>query len=347
MHVPTHRFDITIEEDLIEEIARIYGYNNIPVKRPLGQLTAYPQSEQCVPLHAFAEVLVARHYNEIISYSFVDESLQQLLLPQTAAMTLLNPISPEMAVMRLSLWPGLLQTLRYNQHRQQINQRMFETGLCFIPSEQELLQQRYLAGVLAGQTNGVIWDRPERPVDFFDAKADVEAIIALTANASSFSFIAAEHPSLHPGQTARIMRNDKAIGWLGALHPSIIKQLDLTGPVFLFELQFDELAIAPLPHYSPLSKYPAIRRDISFLVDEQISVQAIKEKILQSAGEILKDVSLFDLYQGQHIESGKKSLAMGLTIQHPTRTLVDAEVAEFMDAVLVTLQKAFNVKLRD
>lgn len=347
VRVPTHRFDITLEEDLIEEVARVYGYNKIPVKRPQGTLFAYQRSEQQLLEHDFADALIARNYHEVISYSFVDKKLQQLIEPDQSAMALLNPISPEMSVMRSSLWAGLLQTMQYNQHRQQMNQRLYEVGLCFIPGDDELVQEKRIAGVITGQLNTAIWDRKEQDLDFFDAKADVEAMLALTGAKEEFRFVAEQHPALHPGQSARIVRNDQAIGWLGAVHPSIISELDLVGPMYVFELQCETLANAPLPKYSALSKYPAIRRDLSFLVDEQISVQAIKEKIANSTGEILKDVSLFDLYQGQGIESGEKSLAIGLTLQHPSRTLTDAEVAEFMDNVLVTLQQAFAVKLRD
>lgn len=341
---PSYRFDINLEEDLIEEVIRIYGYDKIPVKSLQRSLPILATSEQVTTLDRLRQLLIDRGYHEVITYSFVAPKLQQLINPELKPLALVNPISAELSVMRTSLWPGLLDTVAYNQNRQQSRVRIFETGLRFIPESNGLKQEPVLAGVLSGDLFSEQWGAAKRAVDFFDLKGDLQALFNLE---QALVFNKDTHPALHPGQTSAILYKGQTIGYAGALHPALEKQLDLTGPVYLFEILLEPLAQKTLPVFKAISKFPAIRRDISFLAKQDFAIQQILDTVTQTAGEWLLDSFLFDVYQGKGVEEGVRSLALGLLWQHPSRTLVDDEVNALMTKVVAALKERFAITLRD
>jgi phenylalanyl-tRNA synthetase beta chain len=343
---PSSRFDITLEADLIEEIARIHGYARVPSKRPLTRLAMSPQPEGQIPLERFTAALVQRGFQEAITYSFVDPAFQKLLDPERLPLALANPISADLAVMRTSLWPGLLKALIYNQKRQQPRIRLFEHGLNFVPSAEGLRQEIYLGGVATGFALPEQWGLAKRPLDFFDLKADVEALLAFTGEPDAFSFIAAQHLALHPGQSARIERAGVVVGWIGALHPRLGRELDIEGDVVLFELQLAALQTARAPVFSELSRFPVSRRDIAVVVDEAVAVQAVLSCIRQRGGHLLRDVRLFDVYRGKGVTEGQKSLALGLILQDFSRNLTDSVVEEAVSGIIAALTERFDATLR-
>ncbi|MEW6354558.1 MAG: phenylalanine--tRNA ligase subunit beta [Pseudomonadota bacterium] len=343
---PSYRFDIAIEADLIEEIARIHGYNRLPSHHPQAELAMTPQPEAEVNLGRMRQLLADRGYQEIVTYSFVDPAWQRLLDPEHAPLALANPISSDMSVMRTTLWCGLLQTLLYNQKRQQTRLRLFESGLNFIKQDNELKQEMYIAGVMSGNAYPEQWAMPARPADFYDIKADIEALAALTGENNLFRFSPSNHPALHPGQSAQINRDGHAVGWAGALHPAVANELGLHGGIYLFELQFAALAAGSLPKFRELSKFPAIRRDIAVIIDATLPAQAVLDCAAQAAGELLQELQVFDVYQGKGIDLGRKSLALGLTLQASSRTLTDQEADALVSRIITTLNNKFGATLR-
>ncbi|MGI3002596.1 phenylalanine--tRNA ligase subunit beta [Shewanella algae] len=346
----TYRFDMAIEEDLIEEVARIYGYNNIPNTAPLARLSMTDHQETALKLSRVRAILVARGFQEAITYSFVDPKLQKLVHPDSEAMVLPNPISSEMSAMRLSMFTGLLSAVGYNQARQQGRVRLFETGLRFIPdaqAESGVRQQAMLGAVIAGPQSDEHWSMESKTVDFFDLKGDLEAIIGLTVSEAEFSFKGALHPAMHPGQCAEILRNDRVIGYIGAVHPSLEKPFGLNGKTIVFELELDALLQAKLPQAQAVSKFPANRRDIAIVVDEEVAAGEVMTLIRKVGGNQLVGLNLFDVYRGKGVEQGKKSLAIALTLQDNTRTLEEKEIAEMVDTVVSALKSEFNASLRD
>ena len=252
--------------------------------------------------------------------------------------------------MRVSLWTGLLQAVSYNQKRQQQRVRLFEAGLRFIPDEtgeNGLRQEMMIAGVAAGQRNDLHWDCTETPVDFFDVKGDVEAILAAVGVQGATDFIAAEHSALHPGQNAEITLNGEVIGWIGAIHPQFEKPLGLNGRTFAFELFVDKVTTRVLPDAQPISKYPANRRDIAIIVDEAINLGDIHRYVEKIGVNQLVDLSLFDVYRGKGIEPGMKSLALSLTLQDQNKTLEEAEIQQAVDTVVAGLSAQFKAALRE
>ncbi|MDF2177594.1 phenylalanine--tRNA ligase subunit beta [Aliiglaciecola sp. CAU 1673] len=350
VNVPAYRFDITIEEDLIEEVARVFGYNNVPVVSPTASLKMATHQEQQTPLMLLKQRLVSLGFQEAITYSFVDPKVQQKLFPQYEALVLPHPISVEMSAMRVSLWPGLLQSVSYNQKRQQSQIALFETGLRFVPdssAEAAVRQESVIGGVLAGLRQSEHWDLPSTAVDFFDAKAAVEALLSSTAQIGSFSFKAMEHSALHPGQSAAILRNGEVMGWVGALHPQFEKTLGLNGRTFVFELLLDALSQRALPQAKEISKFPSNRRDIAIVVQENVEVANILSCIEKFGGNQLVGLNLFDVYRGKGIDPGSKSLAISLTLQDPARTLEEHEIQAVVDKILAALSDEFGASLRD
>lgn len=345
--VPTYRFDVEREVDLIEEIGRIYGYARIPVRRPTAELMMPELPEAQVELERLQALLVARGYQEAITYSFVDPKLQSVLDPGREPLALANPISADLAVMRTSLWPGLVQALRYNQNRQEGQVRLFESGLRFVPQDSELAQERVLAGLVAGSLAPEQWGQSKRMADFFDVKADAEALLALTGDGASFRFERVEHPALHPGQSAVILRGDERLGLMGLLHPAVERSLDLDGPVFVFELRLGSLQQGRLPKFCELSRFPAVRRDLALLVDEAVTAAAVTDCVRDVVGGALEDIRIFDVYRGEGIDPGRKSLAIALTLRDPSRTLTDNEVNQTVAEALTALQTWLNASLRE
>ncbi|MER2528211.1 MAG: phenylalanine--tRNA ligase subunit beta [Candidatus Competibacter denitrificans] len=343
---PSSRFDVSLEADLIEEIARIYGYERVPSNRPLTRLAMSPQAEGRVELERLTATLVQRGFQEAITYSFVDPSLQKAIDPEREPLALSNPISADLAVMRTSLWPGLLKALSYNQKRQQPRVRLFEHGLNFVPTDNGLQQDGYLGGVVTGAALPEQWGTPVRPVDFFDLKADIEALLVLTGEPEAFRFVAAQQPALHPGQSARIERGELIAGWIGALHPHLVRTFDLEGDVFVFELRLSALQAACVPSFGELSRFPASRRDIAIVVDEAVTAHAIYRCIRERGGRLLRDVRIFDVYRGKGVSEGRKSLALGLILQDFSRNLTDQIVEETVSGIIAGLTEQFGATLR-
>lgn len=344
---PAFRFDIEIEADLIEEVARIYGYDRIPETDATEQLPARPDSETRVPERELESLLMARGFREVVTYSFIDPRLQTLLDPGADALALSNPISSEQSVMRTSLLPGLLDTLRRNLSRQQERARIFEIGLRYIPQDTEIKQEKCLAGLVYGTRYPEQWGAGGEEVDYFDAKGEVEALLQLTGEPGAFAFEAASHPTLHPGQAARITRGDAVVGWLGALHPAHQHALELAKPPFLFEILVDDAFRAKIPVSGGISRYPAVRRDISLFLDESVSAASVLACVKKHAPEVLRQIKIFDVYRDQGVDSGLKSVALGLILQDYCSTLTDGEADSAVMTAKDALVEDLNAKIRD
>ncbi len=344
---PSCRFDISIEVDLIEEIGRIYGYTEIPTKRTTAATVMKSDAEVTFDLGRAKKVLVDRDFQEAITYSFISQEMHDLTDPQHGTVALANPISADMAIMRTSIWPGLLQTALYNQSRQQSRIRIFESGLRFVAESDDIQQDPMLAALVMGPVYPEQWDKESREVDFFDLKADLMALLVATGCPEVFEFVAAEHPSLHPGQSAKVMRGGEALGWIGMLHPELEKKLGLNGRTYLFEIKVNGLLEGRLPEFAPLSKYPSIRRDLAIVVGNEVSFEAIRAEILKVSTKIVKDILLFDVYTGEKVDSSRKSLALSLILQETSHTLTDPEVESAVERVLKALKETYNAQLRD
>jgi phenylalanyl-tRNA synthetase beta chain len=348
--VPAYRFDIKIEVDLIEEVARIFGYNNIPNIAPKATLKMCAQKEADLSLSSLKQTLVNRDYQEAITYSFVDPKVQALLHPGQEVMTLPHPISSEMSVMRLSLWTGLLQSMVYNQNRQQGRVRLFETGLRFVPDESAengVRQENMIAGVISGQRVDEHWSMEKAATDYYDIKGDIEALLALTCDAQGYEFSKAEVDALHPGQTAKITKDGVFVGCVGTLHPELERKLGLNGRTLIFELLLSEVLVQKIPEASDISRFPANRRDLAIVVNEDVDAKKVLQLIEKVGGNYLIDLNLFDVYQGQGIDDGFKSLAIALVLQDTSKTLEEKDITDVIDRVVATLKTELNASLRD
>lgn len=347
---PSWRFDIAIEEDLVEEVGRIFGYNNIPNQAPIASLTMNDHQEAAQPLKRVRDLLVDRGYHEAVTYSFVEPEQQKLIVPDVEPLILPFPISAEMSAMRLQLLQGLLNTVVYNQKRQQPRVRLFESGLRFIPevgAENGMRQEMMLAGVISGSRSEEHWDIETNTVDFFDLKGDLEAILELTCNEKAYSFSATKHPALHPGQAAAIIVDGKEVGVIGTVHPELERKFGLNGRTIVFEIEWSAIDTRVLPEAVAVSKFPANRRDIALVVDENVASGDVVAACAANGGDLLTDAKLFDVYQGKGVEEGKKSLAIALTLQSVERTLEEADIASAVDAVVTAVAEKFDATLRD
>lgn len=343
---PSFRFDIAIESDLIEEIIRIHGYNNIPRTMPTYTPTMKPLKEEVVALQRVKETLVERGYFEAISYSFVDPKWQAAINPDIEPVKLANPISADLSVMRTSIWPGLLKAIQHNLNRQQPRVRLFETGLTFIKKDNDLEQDAKVCGAITGTLVSEQWSDNDRKVDFFDAKADLEAILSL-GGLQDVHFEKAEHSALHPGQSAQIFKKNQAIGWIGAIHPNVQKTLDIDPPVYVFEVKQNSLLEGVVPSFKPLSKFPEVRRDLAILVKQEILVEDLVKSIKSATSEIIQEILLFDVYTGTGIEVGLKSVALGLILQGFSATLTDDDVEKEISKIVTVLNDRFGATLRE
>jgi phenylalanyl-tRNA synthetase beta chain len=344
--VPSWRFDIAIEADLIEEVARIYGYNRLPTSTISSALPIEVNPETQRGLPPLRQLLVGRGYHEAITYCFVDPEVQKHLTPDTEPVLLANAIASDMSVMRTTLWSGLLPAVKRNLNRQQNRVRLFETGLNFVPADGELKQRPMIAGAITGGRLPERWINKQEPVDFFDIKADIEALIQQNYSADQFTFVAGSHPALHPGQCARIERCGELVGWVGQLHPRVQKALDLSQPVFVFELHQSLLLNDVLPAFAGVSKFPEVRRDLALIVDETISAGDLCDTVRQNAGGQLIDLKVFDVYQGKGIENNRKSIALGLTFRDSSRTLTEDEINAAVETVVNALEQQHSASLR-
>ncbi len=344
--IPSWRFDLTIEADLIEEVARVYGYNNLPTRTLTMPLPISGASEGVVSTSDLRHLLTARDYQEVITYSFVDPRLQESVNPHAQSIEVANPISSDMAVMRASLWPGLLSTLQYNLKRQQRRVRIFEVGLRFTRGT-AIEQEPMLAGLICGGRSAENWTDTSCSVDFYDIKGDVSAILGISQPQTKVHWSAATHPALHPGQTTEIKtKYGISIGYVGKLHPNLEIELDLGQAVYLFELKLSQIAAGAVPRHTPISRFPAVRRDIAVVVDDNVSAEALKASVQAAAGEDLIDLMFFDVYRGKGVENHRKSVAMGLTFQSGSRTLTDQDITTTMELIIKVLENTFGASLR-
>ena len=340
---PSYRFDIGIEEDLIEEIARIHGYDNIPTAEPAAPAVMPPLPEGRRNLAAVRGLLIARDYQEIVTYSFVDRQWEEDFCGNTAPIALTNPIASQMSVMRSSLIGSLVNCAAFNLNHKQERVRLFETGRCFARgTDGTVTQTMRVGGIACGDALREQWGAPTRQVDFYDVKADIEALLAQ----AGARFDAAAHPALHPGRAARIVRDGTTIGWIGELHPRWQQKYDLRLAPVLFELDFEPVAAGGVPVYRQISKFPPVRRDISAEFDGGTSYQTVLETLREQPLPIVGDIGLLSVYRGPGLEKGKKSLAFRVLLQDTHKTLTDAEVECTVSRLIQVLKDKFNAKLR-
>ena len=346
VQAPLARFDLTIEEDLIEELARVGGYDAIPAQlRPRAPCITQP-SESSVRQSSLRQTLVERGYQEAVTFSFVDPKMEETLAPGQTALALANPISADLAVMRSTLWSGLLRAVAYNLNRQQNRVRLFEMGPAFYQDDAGKTQQKtHLAGVITGNLYPEQWAQLNRPVDFYDLKGDVEALLE-QATGTQFHVAPVAHPALHPGQSAQLMTDQAVVGWLGMVHPRIEEQLGLSQPVYVFELDAAALQQRQLPKYQPVSKFPAIRRDLALLVNRDVLSIVLENAVKKAATPQLMSYHLFDVYVGKGIADDQKSVALSLIFQDLSRTLEDMEINRMVDAVVASLRDEAGAVLR-
>jgi len=338
---PSFRFDLAIEEDLIEEAVRLYGYDNIPAQPPAAPSMMLLQDETLLSDDALRATLVALDYQEVITYSFVDPSTEATLLGNTTPLALANPIASQLSVMRTSLWSGLIETLRHNLNRQHDRVRIFELGRVFLNADNQLDQPVRLGGLAVGSATPEQWATPARAVDFFDVKGDLERLFG-----GALDTWRGEHPALHPGQTAQLVLDGRRIGWLGALHPRLVQELDLPAAPILFELDLEALTQLPLPRHQSISRFPQVRRDLAFVMDAAIPAGDVLATLQQAATAIVLELALFDQYRGKGIPPDQKSLAFRVVMQDTQRTLTDAEVEDAVAKLADAVLRQFNATLR-
>jgi phenylalanyl-tRNA synthetase beta chain len=347
---PSWRFDMQIEEDLVEEVARVYGYNNIPDVPVKASLVMTKHREANLSLKRVKNLLVDRGFQEAITYSFVDPKVQALLHPGEEALILPSPISVEMSAMRLSLWSGLLSAVVNNQNRQQSRVRLFESGLRFVPDTQADLgirQDVMLSGVISGTKNEEHWDLARQAVDYYDLKGDLEAILELTGKMNDVQFKVEANPALHPGQSAAIYLHGERIGFIGVVHPELERKLDLNGRTVVFELLWNKVADRVLPDAKEISRFPANRRDIAVVVAENVPADDILAECKKVGANQVVGVNLFDVYRGKGVAEGYKSLAISLVLQDTARTLEEEEIAATVAKCVEALKQRFQASLRD
>ena len=343
---PSYRFDLVRECDLIEEVARVHGYDRLPVVLPTGQQAITAPSESSQSLSRIRQFMVDRDYQEIISYSFIDQKRQADLDPQQTPVALANPLAENMAVMRTQLWPGLIDSAITNLNRQYSRVRLFEIGKVFLKRGKGHAEINRLGGLVTGSAHDQHWGGKPTSVDFFDLKGDLEPLFTLTGDPETFTFSRQTHPALHPGQCAQILKANRAVGWLGQLHPALQQQLEIDNSVFLFELDLDPLVVGVLPQFKSTSRQPVVMRDLAIVVDNTVSVSQVCDQVRLSLGNLLVSLKLFDIYQGPGVETGRKSVAMSLTLQHRSRTLADTEIEGLIDTTLAALKENCGADLR-
>ncbi|HEY0973441.1 MAG TPA: phenylalanine--tRNA ligase subunit beta [Solimonas sp.] len=333
--VPSYRCDLRLEVDLIEEVARLYGYDRIPAKPYQASLPPSRPQETQRSVDRVKDHLVARGWQETVTLAFVEPRIQSLLDPQTPAIAVDNPIADPLAVMRTTLWSGLIPAWLHNRQRQQTRLRLFELGVCFEQADGDVRETQRLAGLAVGSALPEQWGKAARPVDFYDLKADVAALLG--APAAEYRFEAAAHPALHPGRSARITRNGGTVGWIGQLHPGPVQALDLPEAPLVFELDWAAIRDVAVPRPQPLSEFPSSRRDLAVVVPESVPVQALLDCATAAGGNLLNQIRVFDIYRGAALGDACKSVALGLIFNDYSRTLtleeIDAAVAKVTQAL--------------
>ena len=344
---PPHRFDVRIEADLIEEIARLRGYDTIAESHAIAPQVAGYDSESRISNDRLLITMAERGYREAITYSFVDPAVQRQLFPDSASLALANPISADMSEMRVSLWSGLISACRESMRRQQTRVRLFEIGSKFEVTGTRLREVETLAAVATGTRWQEQWGSAREALDFYDVRADIEALLSLSGDAKSMRFEPSTLSCLRPGRAARILRDARPIGWLGELHPGLSKGLELGNILFLFELEIESAFAAKLPQFNKISKFPSVRRDLAVVVDENVPLTALQENVTVSASGLLSELRVFDVYRGPGVDSGRKSIALGLILQDSSRTLTDDDADAVVAAVVARLRDVLSATIRD
>jgi phenylalanyl-tRNA synthetase beta chain len=341
---PPHRFDINIEADLIEELARVVGFESIPEADAAWKQRVRALPEQAPVEVQALEVLATRGYQEAITYAFVDPALQERLFPGAGTPALGNAISSEMSVMRASLWPGLVKAALLNQRRQQDRIRLFEHGARFEGGGRET---DLIAGLALGPRMPEQWASRSERVDFYDVKQDVEALLARTGAVEEFAYVADTLPCLHPGRSARITRCGATVGWIGELHPELVQSLDFTYAPIVFEVEYSAGLAAKMPRFEEISRFPRVRRDLAVVVDEKVSLRQLHERVTFAASSLLRDIRVFDVFRGPGIEAGRKSVALGLIFQDNSRTLADEDADRLLAAIRADLSATLGAGFRE
>jgi len=341
---PSWRFDVSIEQDLIEEIARIYGYNNLPTSLPAQALTMASVPETDTPLMRLKHYLVDQDIQEAITYSFVDPETQAVLGDGVAGVRLANPIASNLAEMRRSLLPGLVEAVRHNVNRQASRVRLFETGQCFVSQGDELDQSERVGIAIYGQSDPMHFSG-DRAVDFFDLKGVVEGLCMINGGAE-LNWEPSQHPALAPGQTASVSLDGKVLGVVGRLHPKLARELDLPKPLFLADLALSPLLCGQVTAFKAISRYPRVLRDLAIVVDDGVAWQQIVDAITGLADARIQSVELFDVYRGTGVPEGRQSLALSLSLQDPEKTLDDTAIQELVDQVVQVLHEQTGADLR-
>ena len=344
---PAHRFDIRIEADLVEEVARLRGFDSILEQHAMAPQIAGVATESRVPNERLLTALADAGYREVITYSFVDPELQRQLFPDVPVLALGNAISADLSEMRVSLWTGLVQAARENIRRQQTRVRMFEIGKKFDVSGAALQEVETLAGIALGQRWPEQWGSPREALDFYDVKSDLMALFALTGDVASYRFEAATMTCLRPGRTARIYRDSTPVGWLGEVHPQLLKPLGVPGGTLLFEVETELAFVANSSKYNKISKFPSIRRDLAIVIDECVPLAVLQENVTVSASGLLTDLIVFDVYRGHGVEIGRKSIALRLILQDSSRTLTDVDGDAVVAKVVARLRDELSASIRD
>jgi len=343
---PSYRFDIERECDLIEELIRVHGYDHVPVSVPKSSATTGTISDSKLSISRIRSLLTDRDYQEVITYSFVDSSLNNLFLEDQNPIRIANPIADNMSELRTTLWPGLLQALITNLNRQYRRVRLFEFGRTFHLRGGQRHEVSQLGGVVSGSVIEEQWAQDSRAVDFFDVKADIEAILALTGANNRFIFNLLDKTGMQPGQSAAISDGDRSVGVLGRIHPRVQSGLDIDAPVYLFQLDLEMLRQRRIPKFTKPSRFPAIHRDLSVIVDNGVNAGSILDAVIEAGGKRIVNLNLFDVYRGEGIDPRRKSLAFGLTLRDSSRTLTDDEVENTISKIIDALDRRFGAQLR-
>jgi phenylalanyl-tRNA synthetase beta chain len=338
---PSYRFDIAIEEDLIEELARVYGYDHIPISAPRAPVKMLPVFENRRGLSDIRKWWVARDYHEVMTFGFVDSQWEKNLADNQNPIKLLNPIAENMSVMRSTLWGGLLDCLRANLNRKQSRVRIFEIGKCFYRDGRDYIQPGKISGLCYGPNFAEQWGTQNRQVDFYDVKADIEALVF-----SELRFDAAQHPALHPGRSAKIWQGEQFLGWCGELHPQWVQEYGLQHAPILFELELSGVEQCRLAEVKEISKFPLVRRDIAIVVDDKISSQMLIDALGEAKTPWVTELFVFDIYRGTGVPQGKKSLAFAVFMQDTQRTLTDMEIDGVVGQMISILESRYQAKLR-
>lgn len=344
---PSHRFDVTLEADLIEEIARLIGYDKIPVEAARAPQALRPALESQPNEARVRDTLAARGYFEAVTFAFVDPALQERLFPGVSSLALANPIASDLAVMRVSLWPGLLRAALENQRRQQDRVRLFELAARFVVVDGTTREIESLGGIAMGARHPEQWAAAREFVDYFDVKADLQAVLAVSGVGEMFRYESAALSCLHPGRSARIRRGGRGVGWIGELHPELVRALDFTYAPVLFEVDIQESLAVEVPRFSDVSRFPQVRRDLAVVLDENVPLSALAERVRLAASSLLRDILVFDVYRGPGVETGRKSIALGLIFQDNSRTLTDDDTERLIASIVADLGVSLNARIRE